>query len=108
MNMKPIAFAVALGMITGCVTAFAAERSITQKGKMFSETVLTINKGDTLIFVNDDNITHNIFSTSTGNAFNIGAQAPGASTPVKFANAGDVSILCAIHPRMQMAVKVTN
>jgi plastocyanin len=107
MKMKPIAFAVALGMIAGCVTALAAEKSITQKGKVFSETNLTIKKGDILVFVNDDNITHNIFSTSSGNTFNLGAQAPGVSTPVKFANAGEVSVLCAIHPRMQMAVKVT-
>jgi plastocyanin len=106
-KMRSIAFAAALGMIAGCVTALAAERSITQKGKVFSDTELTIKKGDTLIFVNDDNITHNIFSTSSGNTFNIGAQAPGISTPVKFANAGDVSVLCAIHPRMSMQVKVT-
>jgi plastocyanin len=105
-KMKSVAFAAALGMIAGCLTALAAERSITQKGKVFSETELTIKKGDTLIFVNDDSITHNIFSTSSGNTFNIGAQAPGISTPVKFANAGEVSVLCAIHPRMQMAVKV--
>jgi plastocyanin len=104
--MKPIALAVALGMIAGCVTALAAERSITQKGKVFSETEVAIKKGDALVFVNDDTVTHNIFSTSTGNAFNIGAQAPGSSTPVKFANAGEVGILCAIHPRMQMVVKV--
>jgi plastocyanin len=106
--MKPIALAIALGMIAGCVTALAAERSITQKGKVFSQSELTIKKGETLLFVNDDNITHNIFSTSSGNAFNIGAQAPGVTTPVKFANAGEVAILCAIHPRMQMAVKVTD
>ncbi len=89
--MKPIAFAAAVGMIAGCVTALAAERSITQKGKTFSQTDLTIKKGDTLRFVNDDNITHNIFSTSSGNTFNIGAQAPGVTTPVKFANTGEVS-----------------
>jgi plastocyanin len=105
--MKSIAFGAALGMIAGCVTALAAERSISQKGKVFSEAELTIKKGDTLIFVNDDSITHNIFSTSAGNTFNIGAQAPGIATPVKFATAGEVSVLCAIHPRMQMAVKVT-
>jgi plastocyanin len=106
-KMKPIAFAVILGVIAGSVTALAAGKSITQKGKVFSESEISIKKGETVIFVNDDNITHNIFSTSSGNAFNIGAQAPGVSTPVKFANAGEVTVLCAIHPRMQMAVKVS-
>ena len=87
--MKSIAFAAALGMIVGCVSALAAERPINQKGKAFSDTEVTIKKGDTLLFINDDTITHNIFSTSSGNTFNIGAQAPGVSTPVKFATAGE-------------------
>jgi plastocyanin len=106
-KMKSIAFAAALGMIVGCAAALAAERPINQKGKAFSDTEVTIKKGDTLLFINDDTITHNIFSTSTGNTFNIGAQAPGVSTPVKFATAGEANVLCAIHPRMQMVVKVT-
>jgi plastocyanin len=108
MHMKSIAIAIVLGMTAGCVTAFAAEHAISQKGGVFSQTQIALKKGDRVIFVNDDNVTHNIFSTSPGNAFNIGVQAPGASTPIKFASAGDVVILCAIHPRMKMAVKVTD
>jgi plastocyanin len=57
--------------------------------------------------MNDDSIPHNIMSTSGGNEFNLGSQPPGASTDVTFKESGDVLVICAIHPRMKMTVKVT-
>jgi plastocyanin len=45
-------------------------------------------------------------STSPGNEFNLGSQPPGASTDVTFKVAGAVAVICAIHPRMKMTVKV--
>ena len=90
------------------VTAFAADQTIHQKGRMFSPESITIKKGETLTFLNDDNVPHNIASTSKGNEFNLGSQAPGATTPVTFKEAGDAQVICAIHPRMKMTVKVTN
>ena len=38
--------------------------------------------------------------------FNLGLIQPGHSTPVTFKNAGDLNIICAIHPTMKMVVKV--
>ena len=75
---------------------------------MFSSESVTIKKGEALTFVNDDSIPHNIMSTSKGNEFNLGSQAPGTSTDVTFKEAGDVQVICAIHPRMKMMVKVTD
>jgi plastocyanin len=92
----------------GCAVALAAERTIMQKGKVFSESAITIKKGDVVVFVNDDTVTHNVMSTDPGNEFNIGSQAPGVSTPVTFDKAGEFTILCAIHPRMKLIVKVNN
>lgn len=91
----------------GIVAAVAAERTITQKGKVFSETAVTVKKGDALVFLNDDNVSHNIMSSSAGNEFNLGSQRPGMTTPVTFNKAGDVAVVCAIHPRMKMSVTVT-
>jgi plastocyanin len=96
-----------VAFVAGIGTAFAAERSIRQKGKVFSETEVSIKKGDVLLFVNDDNIAHNVLSTTAGHKFNLGLIAPGHSTPVTFKTAGDIRILCAIHPTMKMTVKVT-
>jgi plastocyanin len=61
-----------------------------------------------VVFVNDDNVSHNVMTNGTVADFNIGSQAPGASTPVAFEKAGEFTILCAMHPRMKMVVKVTD
>jgi plastocyanin len=89
------------------VGALAANMTITQKGRVFSSENVIIKKGDMLTFVNDDSVPHNILSTSKGNEFNLGSQPPGASTDVTFKEAGDVLVICAIHPRMKMTVKVS-
>jgi plastocyanin len=108
MQMKlPIAFLV-IAFCGGCAVAFAADRSIMQRGKAFSESAITIKKGDVVVFVNDDTVTHNVMSMDPGSEFNVGSQAPGVSKPVTFDKAGDFTILCAIHPRMKLIVKVSN
>src|ERR1700744_1440891 len=89
------------------VGALAANMTITQKGRVFSSENVIIKKGDMLTFVNDDSVPHNILSTSKGNEFNLGSQPPGASTDVTFKEAGDVLVICAVHPRMKMTVKVS-
>ncbi len=87
--------------------ALAAEHTIHQKGKVFSAAEMAIKKGDVVVFLNDDNITHNVLSTTPGYDFNLGAIGPGHSTPVTFTKAAVVDIICAIHPGMKMQVKVT-
>ena len=99
-TLIPVVF---LGLSAG---ALAANLTISQKGRAFSSETVTLKKGGTLTFMNDDSIPHNIMSTSGGNEFNLGSQPPGASTDVTFKEAGDVLVICAIHPRMKMTVKV--
>ena len=86
--------------------ALAATQVIHQQGRTFSVESVTIKKGEALTFLNDDTVPHNIMSTSKGNEFNLGSQAPGTSTDVSFKEAGEVQVICAIHPRMKMMVKV--
>ena len=104
MRLIPLIPVVFLGLSAG---ALAANLTISQKGRAFSSETVTLKKGGTLTFMNDDSIPHNIMSTSGGNEFNLGSQPPGASTDVTFKEAGDVLVICAIHPRMKMTVKVT-
>jgi plastocyanin len=99
--------AVALTLLLLPCAALAADRPIMQKGRTFSPDTLTVRRGETIMFVNDDNVPHNAMSTSAGNDFNIGAQRPGEQTPVTFTQPGDVKVDCAIHPRMKLQVKVT-
>jgi plastocyanin len=104
MRLPSLIFVVLVGLSVG---ALAADLTISQKGRMFSSENVTIKKGETLTFLNDDSVPHNILSTSKGNEFNLGSQPPGGSTDVTFKETGDVLVICAIHPRMKMMVKVT-
>ena len=88
--------------------ALAANQMVHQQGRVFGPDSVTVKKGDALTFVNDDTIPHNLMSASKGNEFNLGSQGPGMSTDVTFKEAGDVQVICAIHPRMKMMVKVTD
>ena len=104
MRLIPLIPVVFLGLSAG---ALAANLTISQKGRAFSSETVTLKKGGTLTFMNDDSIPHNIMSTSSGNEFNLGSQPPGDSTDVTFKEAGEVLVICAIHPRMKMTVKVS-
>ena len=96
---------ISAGLTAG---ALAANQMIHQQGRVFGPDNISVKKGEALTFVNDDTVPHNIISTSKGNEFNLGSQAPGSSTDVTFKEAGDVQVICAIHPRMKLMVKVTD
>src|SRR5579864_1132591 len=103
MRLSSLTIVMLLGLSIG---ALAANLTISQKGRAFSTEEVTIKKGETVTFLNDDSVPHNIMSTSAGNEFNLGSQPPGAATDVTFKEAGEVLVICAIHPRMKMIVKV--
>jgi plastocyanin len=104
-TLSLLTLAITAGLSAG---AFAATEIIHQQGRAFSTESVTVTKGEALTFLNDDSVPHNIMSTSKGNEFNLGSQPPGSSTDVTFKEAGDVQVICAIHPRMKMTVKVTD
>jgi len=110
--MRKFAFValLTLGVALGSLSAVAlvANQTIHQQGRMFSAESVTVQKGEPLTFLNDDNVPHNIASTSKGNEFNLGSQRPGTSTDVTFTEAGEVQVICAIHPRMKLLVKITD
>ena len=98
---------VSLALLAGLASgASAAEVTITQKDKNFSEKTVEIGVGDTLRFVNDDDITHNVHSSTDGESFDLGAQAPGTESSHTFSHPGEVKIRCAIHPKMKLTVTV--
>ncbi|CUT12726.1 Copper binding protein plastocyaninazurin family [Bradyrhizobium sp.] len=90
------------------VGAYAATEVIHQQGRAFSAESISVKKGEAVTFLNDDSVPHNIMSATKGNEFNLGSQAPGTSTDVTFKESGDVQVICAIHPRMKMMVKVAD
>ena len=88
--------------------ALAATQVIHQQGRAFSVESMIVKKGESVTFLNDDTVPHNIMSISKGNEFNLGSQVPGNTTDVTFKEVGDVDVICAIHPRMKMLIKVTD
>jgi plastocyanin len=87
--------------------AQAAEHTVSQKGKAFSQPSIKVKAGDSVKFVNDDAFSHNVFSLSEAKSFDLGTYAKGASKSVTFEKPGKVEVECAIHPDMRMTVEVS-
>ncbi len=88
--------------------ALAANLVVHQQGRAFSSDSIAIRAGQAVTFLNDDTVPHNVMSTSQGNEFNLGSQPPGTAVDVTFKVVGDVQVICAIHPRMKLIVKVAD
>jgi plastocyanin len=110
MRLLGLACIMVLGGALGSLSAVAltSNQVISQHGRRFSIDGVTVKKGMALTFLNDDTVPHNVVSISKGNEFDLGSQLPGTSTDVTFTTAGEVNVICAIHPRMKMVVTVTN
>jgi plastocyanin len=81
---------------------------IDQKDRSFSTKEITIRRGEKIEFCNADDVTHNVFSRSAANTFNIKTQTPGSSSVVEFKDEGVTEVRCAIHPGMKLIVTVKN
>jgi len=87
------------------VCAAAAHR-IVQKGRNFSLPEITISRGDSLLFTNDDEFLHQIYVDSPTMFFDSPEQPPGHTIEVSFPRAGTFAVRCHIHPKMLLTVYV--
>jgi len=103
---KVAAWSVALAMsAAACLAAQTIE--VDQKGQKFSAKTLTIDPGDTVAFVNHDDVTHNInISSGAGNVVDKGLQDPGEIIVQKFDKTGVFLVHCMIHQKMRLSVAV--
>jgi plastocyanin len=76
------------------------------RGKTLVPHVLAIPVGSTVEFPNDDPISHNLFSLSTGNTFDLGLYRRGAGKSHKFDTPGIVNVYCNVHPNMSAVIHV--
>jgi plastocyanin len=86
--------------------ALAEEHLITQQDRAFSQSEISLKAGESIVFKNADQVTHNVFSVSPGMEFNIRRQAPGGSSTVVFSKPGVAEVRCSIHPKMKLIVTV--
>ena len=85
----------------------AALYQVSQKGRAFQPGELTIRRGETVQIVNDDgDLLHHAYVDSERFSFDSGDQEPGSKTDVLFPVAGIFSVLCGIHPKMKLTVRV--
>jgi plastocyanin len=91
----------------GTLAALASQYTISQKGREFRPSEISIKRGDTLQVVNDDaDLLHHAYIDSPKLSFDSGDQQPGSRTDISFPAAGDFEVLCAIHPKMRLVVHV--
>lgn len=76
------------------------------RGKMVLPHVLAIPAGSTVDFPNDDPISHNLFSLSSNNPFDLGLYRKGAGKSQRFDNPGLVNVYCNVHPNMSAVIQV--
>ena len=77
-------------------------------GRQFSPRVIVVTPGSTVQYPNKDPFSHNIFSTATGAAFDLGVYGSGPGKATQFKKAGAFPVYCNIHAKMTAYVVVVN
>jgi plastocyanin len=112
--MKRLLALILLGMLVfGCAQAPSStakndnqpvpNKVVAIKDFTFNPADTTINKGMTVLWVNEDSVPHTV-------AFGDGSQSPilvpGQNYSRTFADSGDFAYSCGIHPSMKGSIKV--
>ena len=107
--MKRLYPAACLAMLLAqTVTADAPkEHPVNQKAKQFSVTALNAKVGDSVTFKNEDDVSHNIFSLSDVQTFDLGTYGSGQTRSLTLESPGLIEVECAVHPNMKMQIKVS-
>jgi plastocyanin len=103
-STRVLAVTAALLLVSGARAA--APVTVTQKGLQFSVEELALEKGQTVVFSNNDRTAHNITVSGEGLNLNGGLQQPGGEFKVPFVKPGTYQVSCGIHPKMKMTIKV--
>jgi len=106
MKLRTILIPVLLAFVTVSVDAQAGDIKIVQKDKKFAPKKLSAKVGDTLVFVNQDGFTHNLYSRRGSAKFDSGVMKTNDVYKLKLDKAGKFTARCAIHPKMKLRVKI--
>ncbi|MGK2858311.1 MAG: hypothetical protein ACSLFQ_14010 [Thermoanaerobaculia bacterium] len=80
--------------------------TITSRSKALLPHIVVIPVGSAVSFPNEDTITHNLFSVSKPNDFDLGFYKRGTAITRKFEHPGIVNVYCNVHPDMSAVVHV--
>ena len=84
----------------------AQQRTVSQKGRVFSVKELKVKAGELVVFKNDDNVTHHIYSATKDHEFNLRVMNPGHDRQRVFTKPGTLLVQCGLHPTMRLTVLV--
>ncbi len=89
------------------VSALPQDRPVlSQRNVQFSSPLMVVVVGQTVDMPNEDDVAHNVYSSSPAKPFNLGIYPKGGSRHVTFDRVGTVDIRCSIHRRMSARIVV--
>ena len=81
----------------------AAATVVSQKGRTFRPAEISIPRGETVTFTNEDSYIHQVYVSGL---FESDERAPGENVNQVFTAAGTFQVRCRIHPTMKLTVRV--
>lgn len=85
------------------LSALGATRAITIEGMQFSPAMVTVKRGDEVVWVNKDLVPHTATAAKT---FDSGTLAPNTSWRMTATHAGRYEYVCTLHPTMKAVLVV--
>ena len=103
---EPSEAVVWLEPLRGPVPVTPVELRMVTRSKVLVPHVMAVPVGSTVRFPNDDPITHNLFSVSPSNPFDLGLYRRGEGKAERFDKPGVVNVYCNVHPNMSAVLVV--
>ena len=97
---------VAAALVAAMPALAASVHTVAQRGRAFAVAAITIARGDSIRFTNEDEFLHQIYVDSAEMAVDSDEQLPGQAIEVRFPQAGTFPVRCHIHPKMLLTVTV--
>jgi plastocyanin len=96
-------FLLPLLLLPTLVLAQDGNRTIVQKNRRFTPSQISIPRGASLTFTNEDDFIHQMYVEGL---FDSDEKRPGENLTEVFPNAGTFEVKCHIHPKMKLVVRV--
>lgn len=87
--------------------ALAGEHTVIIKDRELNPENVTAKVGDILVFRNEDEIVHSLYSMTPGHKFRFGEQPPGQIRKVQLDAPGEMTVRCHIHTIIRMGVVIS-
>ena len=98
--------AVAAVALAAALPASAAEHLVRMADAGYVPAQITGRVGDTLRFVNEDTMNHNVFVPTAGFGIDLGRQEPGDERSMTLGKPGAFEVECVFHGDMLLTVSV--